>query len=115
MWPATAFSVARGSIQENHQIRTILPLITVNVSGEGNVSQDLLGMALRYARPSQGGPRAKLIAHRWFLVFLLFQIEGLGVLFRVAKPTKAPPCRRDCYKMRAVVLVDFKCAPACLR
>ena len=72
-------------------------------------------MALRYARPSQGGPRAKLIAHRWFLVFLLFQIEGLGVLFRVAKPTKAPPCRRDCYKMRAVVLVDFKCAPACLR
>ena len=46
------------SIQENLQIWTILQLIAVNFSAEANLYQDLLGTALRYARPSQSGPRA---------------------------------------------------------
>ena len=40
--PTTVFSVARGSIHENLQIWIILQLITVNVSAEANLKQDLL-------------------------------------------------------------------------
>ena len=38
MWSATAFSVARGSIQEILQIWNILQFVTVNVSGETNLN-----------------------------------------------------------------------------
>jgi len=69
MWPTTAFSVARGSIHENLQIKNILQLNTENISAEANLNRDLFlfpeVMALRWSRPSQSGPRAKLIAHPW--------------------------------------------------
>jgi len=57
-----------GSIQENLRIWNILQLITVNVSAEANLNRDLFqfsleGTALRCTRPSESGPRAKLITH----------------------------------------------------
>jgi len=42
MWSATAFSVARGSIQEILQMWNILQLVTVNVGVEANLNLDLL-------------------------------------------------------------------------
>jgi len=43
MWPATAFSVAHRSIQEDLQICNLLQLISaVNVSVETNLNQDCL-------------------------------------------------------------------------
>ena len=68
MWPATAFTVARGNIQKNLQIWNFLQPITVNVRAEANLNRDLLqlpleGTALRYTWPFQSGPCVKLIAH----------------------------------------------------
>ena len=79
--PATAFSVARGSIQENRQIWNILQLITVNANAEVNLNWDLFqfpleGMALRCTRPSESGPRAKLIAHPWTRSMSLFNLAS---------------------------------------
>jgi len=64
MWQATAFTVARGSIQENLQIWNFLQPITVNVRAEANLNRDLLhlpleGTALRYTWPFQSGLRVK--------------------------------------------------------
>jgi len=42
MWPATVFSVARGNIQDNFQIWSILQLVNVSVSVEANLNWDLL-------------------------------------------------------------------------
>ena len=59
MWPATTFSLARGSIHENIQIWNIFEIVTVDATAILN--HDLLpftpeGMALRYTRPSRSGP-----------------------------------------------------------
>jgi len=67
-WPATAFSVARGSIQEILQIWNTLQLITTYVSAEASLNRDLLqfpleGTPFRCTRPFQSGRRAKLIVH----------------------------------------------------
>jgi len=42
MWPATAFSVTRGSIQEILSNLKFPPTYHVNVSAEANLNQELL-------------------------------------------------------------------------
>jgi len=78
MWPATAFTVARGSIQENLQIWNILQLITVDVRAEANLNWDLLqlrleGTAIRYTWPFQNDPWAKLIARPCTTLIMLIR------------------------------------------
>jgi len=78
MWPATAFTVDRGNIQENLQIWNILQLITVNVCVEANLNRDLFQLplesnALRYTWPFENDPWAKLIAHPCTMLIMVIR------------------------------------------